>query len=48
MLDLSQAVAAAVHDLDPLATLFIVATKSGTTTEPLAGSPETATIRQSS
>jgi transaldolase/glucose-6-phosphate isomerase len=30
------AVAAAVDDLDPLATLFIVATKSGTTTEPLA------------
>ena len=30
------AVAAAVDDLDPLATLFIVASKSGTTTEPLA------------
>lgn len=30
------AVAAAVDDLDPLATLFIVATKSGTTTESLA------------
>jgi glucose-6-phosphate isomerase len=30
------AVAAVVDDLDPLATLFIVATKSGTTTEPLA------------
>src|SRR5438034_11675481 len=29
------AVAAAVDDLDPLATLFIVASKSGTTTEPL-------------
>ena len=28
--------AAAVDDLDPLATLFIVASKSGTTTEPLA------------
>ncbi len=31
-----QAVAAAVDDLDPLATLFIVASNSGTTTEPLA------------
>jgi glucose-6-phosphate isomerase/transaldolase/glucose-6-phosphate isomerase len=31
-----EAVAAAVDDLHPLATLFIVATKSGTTTEPLA------------
>lgn len=30
------AVAAVVDDLDPLATLFIVASKSGTTTEPLA------------
>jgi len=30
------AVAAIVDDLDPLATLFIVASKSGTTTEPLA------------
>lgn len=30
------AVAATVDDLDPLTTLFIVATKSGTTTEPLA------------
>ena len=30
------AVAAAVDDLDPLATLWIVASKSGTTTEPLA------------
>jgi glucose-6-phosphate isomerase len=30
------AVAATVDDLDPLATLFIVASKSGTTTEPLA------------
>jgi glucose-6-phosphate isomerase len=30
------AVAAVVDDLDPLRTLFIVATKSGTTTEPLA------------
>jgi glucose-6-phosphate isomerase len=30
------AVAAGVDDLDPLATLFIVASKSGTTTEPLA------------
>ena len=30
------AVAATVDDLDPLATLFIVATKSGTTVEPLA------------
>ncbi|HUQ77730.1 MAG TPA: hypothetical protein VM427_02500 [Patescibacteria group bacterium] len=30
------AVAAVVDDLDPLATLWIVATKSGTTTEPLA------------
>ena len=30
------AVAATVDDLDPLETLFIVATKSGTTTEPLA------------
>ncbi len=30
------AVAAAVDDLDPLTTLFIVASKSGTTTEPLA------------
>jgi glucose-6-phosphate isomerase len=30
------AVAEIVDDLDPLATLFIVATKSGTTTEPLA------------
>jgi glucose-6-phosphate isomerase len=30
------AVAATVDDLDPLATLFIVATKSGTTTEPQA------------
>jgi glucose-6-phosphate isomerase len=30
------AVAAVVDDLDPLATLFIVATKSGTTVEPLA------------
>ena len=30
------AVAAAVDDLDPLATLLIVASKSGTTTEPLA------------
>ena len=30
------AVAAAVDDLDPLATLFIVASKSGVTTEPLA------------
>jgi transaldolase/glucose-6-phosphate isomerase len=30
------AVAAAVDDLDPLHTLFIVASKSGTTTEPLA------------
>src|SRR5438105_1096296 len=30
------AVAAIVDDLDPLATLFIVATKSGSTTEPLA------------
>jgi transaldolase/glucose-6-phosphate isomerase len=30
------AVAAAVDDLDPLATLFIIASKSGTTTEPLA------------
>jgi len=30
------AVAQAVDDLDPLTTLFIVATKSGTTTEPLA------------
>ncbi len=30
------AVAAIVDDLDPLTTLFIVATKSGTTTEPLA------------
>ena len=30
------AVAATVDDLDPLATLWIVATKSGTTTEPLA------------
>ena len=30
------AVAATVEDLDPLATLFIVATKSGTTTEPLS------------
>jgi len=30
------AVAAVVDDLDPLTTLFIVATKSGTTTEPLA------------
>ena len=29
-------VAATLDDLDPLATLFIVATKSGTTTEPLA------------
>jgi glucose-6-phosphate isomerase len=29
-------VAAVVDDLDPLATLFIVASKSGTTTEPLA------------
>ena len=29
-------VAATVDDLDPLATLFIVASKSGTTTEPLA------------
>jgi glucose-6-phosphate isomerase len=31
-----RAVAQAVDDLDPLSTLFIVATKSGTTTEPLA------------
>jgi transaldolase/glucose-6-phosphate isomerase len=31
-----EAVAATADDLDPLATLFIVATKSGTTTEPLA------------
>ena len=31
-----QAVAAVVDDLDPLATLWIVASKSGTTTEPLA------------
>jgi transaldolase/glucose-6-phosphate isomerase len=31
-----EAVAAAVDDLDPLATLFIVASKSGTTTESLA------------
>jgi glucose-6-phosphate isomerase len=31
-----EAVAAVVDDLDPLATLFIVASKSGTTTEPLA------------
>ena len=31
-----RAVARTVDDLDPLATLFIVATKSGTTTEPLA------------
>ncbi len=31
-----EAVATAVDDLDPLATLFIVASKSGTTTEPLA------------
>jgi len=30
------AVSAVVDDLDPLATLFIVASKSGTTTEPLA------------
>ena len=30
------AVAAVVDDLDPLSTLFIVASKSGTTTEPLA------------
>jgi glucose-6-phosphate isomerase len=30
------AVAATVDDLDPLATLFIIASKSGTTTEPLA------------
>ncbi len=30
------AVAAVVDDLDPLATLFVVASKSGTTTEPLA------------
>ena len=30
------AVAATVDDLDPLSTLFIVASKSGTTTEPLA------------
>jgi transaldolase/glucose-6-phosphate isomerase len=30
------AVAAVVDDLDPLATLFIIASKSGTTTEPLA------------
>jgi transaldolase/glucose-6-phosphate isomerase len=30
------AVAATVDDLDPLATLWIVASKSGTTTEPLA------------
>ena len=30
------AVAATVDDLDPLATLFIVASKSGTTTEPLS------------
>jgi len=30
------AVAAVVDDLDPLATLFIIACKSGTTTEPLA------------
>ncbi|HXG39451.1 MAG TPA: hypothetical protein VNJ28_00780, partial [Candidatus Limnocylindrales bacterium] len=30
------AVAATVDDLDPLATLFVVASKSGTTTEPLA------------
>src|SRR3989442_13055027 len=30
------AVAATVYDLDPLATLWIVASKSGTTTEPLA------------
>jgi glucose-6-phosphate isomerase len=30
------AVSATVDDLDPLATLFIVASKSGTTTEPLA------------
>ncbi len=31
-----QAVGAVVDDLDPLSTLFIVASKSGTTTEPLA------------
>ena len=31
-----EAVAAAVDELDPLATLWIVASKSGTTTEPLA------------
>ncbi|HEX7221787.1 MAG TPA: hypothetical protein VF231_00945, partial [Candidatus Limnocylindrales bacterium] len=31
-----EAVASVVDDLDPLATLFIVASKSGTTTEPLA------------
>jgi transaldolase/glucose-6-phosphate isomerase len=31
-----EAVAAVVDDLDPLTTLFMVATKSGTTTEPLA------------
>jgi transaldolase/glucose-6-phosphate isomerase len=31
-----EAVAATVDDLDPLATLWIVASKSGTTTEPLA------------
>jgi glucose-6-phosphate isomerase len=31
-----EAVAAALDDLDPLATLWIVASKSGTTTEPLA------------
>jgi glucose-6-phosphate isomerase len=31
-----EAVAATVDDLDPLTTLFIVASKSGTTTEPLA------------
>ena len=34
-----QAVAAVVDDLDPLATLWIVASKSGTTTEPLAFQP---------
>ena len=34
--DVEASVGAVVDDLDPLSTLFIVASKSGTTTEPLA------------